>query len=218
MLTSVQSGVVSMNAMTSFVLAESRASRAQMRAVPRVDPAIVGIVGCSAALLLALAAVMSAFGQAGPAIGGNVALILFAAINLQRPYSRFWAPALLALACTGMAGVALAMLPSAGDDIGALSLTRFGLENIHCLAQLAAMAAVAMAWSTAGRSRSRMRVSAACAATLAAMQMAQALHGALGFAGVDLWSLAIQGLFAIWLLGTTLCLIRPRRRQLRAAA
>lgn len=206
-----------MNAMTSFVLTESRSSRAHILAVPKVDPAIVGIAGCSAALLLALSAVMSALGHAGPAIGGNVALMLFATVNLQRPYRRFWAPALLSLACTGAAGVALALLPPADGAITASSLIRFGLDGVRCVAQLGAMAGVAMAWATAGRSRSRMRASVACAAALAAMQMAQALHGSIGLSGVQFWSLSIEGLFAAWLLCTTFSLIRPRRAQLRTA-
>ena len=206
-----------MSAMTSFVLADTRSGHAPARPVSTVDPVVVGIAGCGASLLLAVSAAMGVAGHAGPAIGANVALILFAAINIQRPYRRFWAPALIALSCVGAAGMALAMLPPVASGINPLSLSRFGLEGFQCIAQLAAMAAVAMAWSTAGRSRKRMRASAACAALLAALQMAQALHGALGFGGEELWSLAIDWLFAGWLLGTTLCFMRPGRGRVSAA-
>lgn len=179
------------------------------------DPAMVAVVGCGAGSLLALSAILATLHSAEAtnlALGGNAALVLFALLGMNRPYRRFWMPALVALICTGLTGLALTLLPLLEIPVMQVAITRFGLDGVHILAQLAAMALTAMAWSTAGRSTRRMRASAVCVGLLAAMQMAQAMHGAIDTNAAALWAQAIDLVFALWLVRTAFCLLRPRFR------
>jgi len=180
-----------------------------------LDPALITGVGCAAGLLLALSACLTLAGRheaINLAIGGNAALTLFALISMDRPYRRFWRPALFALVGAGLIGVAMSLLPAQpGPDIQ-LAMVRFGLEGLLIIFQLSAMALVAMGWATAGRSRKRLRSSAICTGLLATLHLAQALHGVLDPGAALLWGHAAGLLFAFWLIRTAFCLLRPRFR------
>lgn len=175
------------------------------------DPAMLVVVGCTAAGALAAAAVMAVLGDAeaaGPSLGGNVALILFAAMNADRPYRRCWAPALIFLGLAGASGIALTLLPAAEHFVSPSAITRFGIEGLHRVAQLGAMAMMAFAWATAGRSVRGARWSMAALAMLASLQLGEAAGPALAGSTGNAWTFASELLFASWLLATALRLTR----------
>lgn len=198
-----------MNAISPFVTLEPARTRVDIARRP--DPASLATVGCAAAVMLTGAALLAALGEAemaGPGLGGNVALILFAAMNANRPYRRSWAPALVLLGVTGATGVALALLPAAELFVTPTAITRFGLESLHGLAQLGAMGMAAFAWAIVGRNIRGARWSMAAMALLAALQLGQASSRALAASAGDAWICLSQLLFASWLLATTLALTR----------
>lgn len=198
-----------MNAISPFVTPDQARARSDIGRRP--DPASLAIVGCTAAAMLTGAALLAALGEAemaGPSLGGNVALILFAAINANRPYRRFWAPALALLGVTGATGIALALLPAAELFVTPTAITRFGLESLHGLAQLGAMGMAAFAWAMVRRNTRAAGWSIAAMALLAALQLGQASGLAIAGLAGDAWICASQLLFASWLLATTLGLTR----------
>lgn len=198
-----------MNAISPFAALE-RTTAKPVRAL-RPDPAILAVTGCAAAAMMAAAALMAALGEAeavGPGLGGNVALLLFAVMNANRPYRRCWAPALIFLGLVGASGAALALLPAAEHFVTASAIARFGIEGVHGAAQLGAMGMTALAWSTAGRSARATRWSTAAFAMLANLQLGEAIARALAGSNGDVWTLASELLFASWLLATTMGLTR----------
>ena len=203
-----------MNAISPFVATERTLVWTKENSVRRPDPATLAVVGCAAAVMLAAAALMAAMGEAetvGPALGGNVAVILFAAMNANRPYRRCWAPALILLGLVGATGIALALLPAAEHFVTPSAITRFGIESLHYIAQLGAMGMAAFAWSTAGRSASRAKWSIAALASLMNLQLGEVIGRALAGSTSGAWTFAIELLFASWLLATTLGLTRRAR-------
>lgn len=204
-----------MNTIITSIADTLPASQPRPKGRSHADPAMVTVVGCGAGALLALSAALTATAhpEAGNlALGGNAALVLFAALSMDRPYRRFWAPALFALAGVGLTGLVIALIPSMNLSAMQVAMGQFGLEGVHIVFQLAAMALVAMGWSTAGRSPARMRASGICVGILATMQMLQALHGAVDLRAALLWTQTIDLVFAIWLIRTAFCLLRPRFR------
>jgi hypothetical protein len=193
----------------TLTLASDIAIRPDHRRRP-IAPAVVQAAGCASSMLLMLAAAMPS--ALALSVAANAALLLFAAINLRRPYRRFWAPALCAMAIVALLGMALALLPPA--ETAMASLTRFGLDGLRNAAQLGAVAMTAFAWSSAGRSPRRMRVSAGVVAALAALQLAAAMHSAIAGASIPDWQLPIDWLFALWLLATAMGLAQRQRGRL----
>jgi len=180
-----------------------------------LDPALVTVLGCAAGFLLMLSACLTLAGRheaTNLAIGGNAALALFGVLSMDRPYRRFWRPALLALVGAGLTGLAMSILPVQHVPGIQAALVRFGLEGLLIIFQLSATALVAMGWATAGRSPKRLRAAAICAGLLATLHLAQALHGVLDPGAALLWGHAAGLLFAFWLIRTAFCLLRPRFR------
>ena len=204
-----------MNANMPFVAVEQ--TTAGPGRVRRPDSATPTIVGFAAATMLAAAALMAALGEsesAGPALGGNVALILFAVVNADRPYRRFWAPGLIFLGLAGASGIALALLPAAKHFVPPPVIARFAIEGLHGLAQLGAMGMLALAWATVGRSVRGARWSMAALAMLANLLLGEAAAEALAGSTGDTWTFVSELLFASWLLATTLGLTRPLGDQI----
>jgi hypothetical protein len=169
------------------------------------------VVGCAAAGMLAAAAVMTLLGDAeaaGPGLGGNVALVLFAVMNANRPYRRYWAPALFFLGLTGASGAALALLPAAEHFVSPSTVVRFAIDGLHVVVELGAVGMTAFAWSTAGRSVGGARWSMTTLTLLALLQLGEAASLALVGPTGDVWTFASQLLFASWLLATVLGLTR----------
>lgn len=198
-----------MNAISPLVTSElARVRQGKSR---RPDPAMLVVVGCTAAAMLAAAAAMTALGDAeaaGPGLGGNVAVVLFAIMNANRPYRRYWAPALFFLGLAGASGAALALLPAAGHFVSPSTVVRLAIDGLHAVAQLGAVGMTAFAWSTAGRSVGGARWSMATLTLLALLQLGEATSLALAGPTGDVWTLASQLLFASWLLATVLGLTR----------
>lgn len=203
-----------MNTISPFVAVERTPVLTREDGARRPDPATLAVVGCTAAVMLAAAALMTAMGEAetvGPGLGGNVAVILFAAMNANRPYRRCWTPALIPLGLVGATGIVLALLPAAEHFVTLSAITRFGVEGLHYVAQLAAMGMAAFAWSTAGRSATRAKWSIAALALLVNLQLGEVIGRALAGSTSGAWTFAIELLFASWLLVTTLGLTRRPR-------
>ena len=198
-----------MNAILPLVAVEQPPAR--QGSVRWPDPTTFAIVGCAAVAMLAAAALMTALGEAesaGPALGGNVALILFAVMSANRPYRRYWGPGLIFLALAGASGTALALLPAAEHFVTPSAVARFAIEGLHGLAQLGAMAMMAFAWATAGRSVRGARWSMTALAVLVNLQLGEAAAQALAGSTNDAWAFARELLFAAWLLATVLGLTR----------
>ena len=198
-----------MNATLPFVAIEQTPARQDSVRGP--DRATLTVIGCAAAVMLAAAALMAALGEAesaGPALGGNVALILFAVMNASRPYRRWGAPGLIFLGLAGASGIALALLPATEQFVTPSAIAGFAIEGLHRVAQLGAMAMMAFAWATVGRSVRSASWSMAALSMLANLQLgeaaAQALTGSTGGA----WTFASELLFTSWLLATALSLTR----------
>lgn len=207
-----------MNAISPFAALERTTAR-HVRAL-RPDPATLAVTGCAAAAMMAAAALMAALGEAeavGPGLGGNVALLLFAVMNANRPYRRCWAPALIFLGLVGASGIALALLPAAEHFVTPSAIARFSIVGLHGAAQLGAMGMTALAWSTAGRSVRGTRWSTAAFAMLANLQLGEAIARALAGSTGDVWTLASELLFASWLLATTMGLTRRLGGRLAGA-
>jgi hypothetical protein len=197
-----------MNAILPFVAVEQTPARRD--SIRRPDPATLAIIGCAAAAMLAAAALMAVLGEAesaGPALGGNVALILFAVMNANRPYRRSWGPGLIFLALAGASGVALALLPAAEQFVTPPAIARFALEGLHGVGQLGAMGMMAFAWATVGRSARGARWSMATFA-MVTLQLGEAAAQALTGSTGDAWTFASELLFTSWLLATALGLTR----------
>lgn len=198
-----------MNAILPLVAVEQTPAR--QGGVRWPDRTTRAITGCAAAAMLAAAALLTALGEAesaGPALGGDVALILFAVMNANRPYRRYWAPGLIFLALAGASGIALALLPAAEHLVTPSAVARFAIEGLHGLAQLGAMAMMAFAWATAGRSVRGARWSMAALAMLVNLELGAAAARALTGSTGETWTFAGELLFAAWLLATVLGLTR----------
>jgi hypothetical protein len=163
------------------------------------------VVGAIAAGTLTAGALYALVGQppsGSIALGGHIALLVFALLNLRRAYLRFWLSSIVLLACVGATGVTLAILPNFGSTVTAAGLARFGLDGMHSAAQLGAVAVSALAWSTAGRRKIQARN---CLLVVSAMALLQFLGAASTRFGAQIAPIpdSLADLcFALWLLDT----------------
>ncbi len=170
-----------------------------------LDPASVAVTGCCGAGFLALAAAMARFGQVesvGPAVGGNVAVALFAAMLALYPNRRLSFPSLIALAPVGIGGLAMALMSAAATAAGPQAVLS-GLRSAGIVA------VIAMSFPASSRFGNVLVGTLTIGAALAGLGL-----GTIASAPDQDWTLARELTFSAWLLVTALGLshrARPER-------
>lgn len=172
-----------------------------------LDRASMAVTGCCGAGFLAIAAAMAWFGQVesvGPAIGGNVAVTLFAAMLVLCSDRQLSLPSLIALAFVGIGGLALALTSAAATAAGPQALLS-GFRSAGIVA------VIAMSFPESGRTGNVLVGTLTIVAALAGLG---SVLGAVASTPDQDWTLARELTFSAWLLATSLGLslrARPER-------